>query len=154
MNTIFADERRASWEARDGAAILATIFVTRIQKNARFWTLSRLGIRSYRIDMPEQTSKRRSTILPLSNAALAGQLVWAECRYCPGRRHYDPADLQRLLGDVDVHVLARRMRCERCGRSDGMTADVILPVAAERERITVRRLVGVRVRREPVWAET
>jgi hypothetical protein len=106
--------------------------------------------------MPEQPPKRRTTIWFLSSAVQHGQLVWVDCGYCHdrhGRRYYDPGDLIRLFGDVDVTRLSRAMKCERCGRSDNIECDVILPVAAERERMSVRRLVKIKVRKSPVWRD-
>lgn len=91
-------------------------------------------------------------IWTLSKAHDVGQLVRVRCRLCPGWRRYQPDDLRRLLGDVDVHGIARRMRCERCGRRDEMQAEVFIPVASERMRLTVRRLVG-EVRKVAVWRD-
>ncbi|WP_292643949.1 hypothetical protein [Mesorhizobium sp.] len=106
--------------------------------------------------MPEQPPKRRTTIWFLSSAVQNGQLVWVDCGYCHdryGRRYYDPRDLMQLFGDVDVNHLGRAMKCERCGRKDNIECDVIVPVAAERARITVRRLAKIEVRIRPVWRD-
>lgn len=103
--------------------------------------------------MPEQPPKSNYVIWTLSRAHDVGQLVRVRCRLCPGWRHYMPDDLRRLLGDVDVHGIARRMRCELCGRRDEMQAEVFIPVAAERMRLTVRRLVDIKVRKVPVWRD-
>lgn len=103
--------------------------------------------------MPDQPPKRRHLMWMLSRAIENGQVVWVECGYCRGRRYYEPADLMKLFGDVDVNRLARRMRCERCGRNDNMGCDVYLPVAAERAAMTMRRLVEIRVRKIPVWCD-
>jgi hypothetical protein len=103
--------------------------------------------------MPDQPPKTRNIIWHLSAAAEIDQLVWVECGYCRIRHHYEPRDLIRLLGDADVNKLARRMKCERCGRKDNMEADVYLPVAVERVSMTIRRLVEVKVRRVPVWQD-
>lgn len=103
--------------------------------------------------MPDQPRKTRRIIWPLSHAAASRQLVWVECGYCRGRRYYEPEDLIKVLGNVDVNRLARRMRCERCGRNYNMECDVYLPVAAERADMTIRRLVEVRIKRIPVWRD-
>lgn len=118
--------------------------------------MTRQGIGSYFIAMPEQPPKRRTTIWFLSSAVQNGQLVWVDCGYCHdryGRRYYDPGDLIKVFGDVDVSRLSRAMKCERCGRNDNIECDVIVPVAAERERIAVRRLVKIEVRKRPVWRD-
>ncbi|TIT12571.1 MAG: hypothetical protein E5W74_09170 [Mesorhizobium sp.] len=106
--------------------------------------------------MPDQPPKARAVIWRLSSAAACGQLLWVDCGYCHdrhGRRYYEPSDLIRLFGDADVNKLARRMRCEHCGRNDNIEVDVILPVAAERVRMTVRRLAEIRVKRTPIWRD-
>jgi hypothetical protein len=63
---------------------------------------------------------------------------------CPGWRYYEPADLQRLLGDIDANAVERRMKCERCGKGDSMQAEVLIPVAAERTQLTMQRLVTIK----------
>jgi hypothetical protein len=103
--------------------------------------------------MPESNTRPSGLIWPLSKAHEVGQIVRVRCFYCPGRRHYLPGDLQQVLGDVDVRAVSRRMRCERCYRSDGLEADVFVPVASERAKLTVRRLVEIKVRRVPVWRD-
>ena len=75
------------------------------------------------------------------------------CGYCPGERYYLPNDVVQVLGDIDIHKLAYRIRCERCGRGDNIDAEAYLPVASERMGIKVRRLVEIKVRRIPVWAD-
>lgn len=106
----------------------------------------------YVTDMPEQPPRSRNLIWPLSRAQAVGQLVRVRCPICPGWRHYEPADLQCLLGDVDVNAVSRRMHCERCG-GHGMRAEVFIPVAAERARLKVRRLVAIKIKRVPVWRD-
>ncbi|TPM21633.1 hypothetical protein [Mesorhizobium sp. B2-3-5] len=59
----------------------------------------------------------------------------------------------KLFGDVDVNSISRAMKCERCGRKDNIECDVIVPAAAERERMKVRRLVKIQVRKSPVWRD-
>jgi hypothetical protein len=103
--------------------------------------------------MPEQPPKTRNLIWLLSLAAAHGQLVWVECGYCRGRRYYLPDDLRKVFGDADVNRLARKMRCERCGRSDNMEVDVVLPPPAERVTMSIRRLVEIRVKKTPVWRD-
>lgn len=103
--------------------------------------------------MPEQPPKRRTMIHLLSYAVRWGQLVYVECGYCRGRRYYRPGDLRKVFGNIDVNRLALRMKCELCGRGDNMECDVYLPVAAERARMTIRRLVEIRIKKIPVWRD-
>ena len=100
--------------------------------------------------MPESNSQRGGIIWRLSKAHEVGQLVRVRCGYCLGWRYYMPADLQRVLGDIEVQRIPYRIRCERCNRGDQMTAEVFIPVAAERARMTVRRLVDIKVHKVPV----
>lgn len=103
--------------------------------------------------MPDLPPRRRTLVVLLSWAHQRGQLVQVACGYCPCVRHYVPGDLIRLFGDIDVQGLGRRIRCERCGRRDNMDADLRQPPAAEPQRMTVRRLVDIRIRRTPVWRD-
>jgi hypothetical protein len=63
-----------------------------------------------------------------------------------------PEDLRGIFGDADVNSLSRRMRCEACRKKE-ISAEVLIPVASERARTTIRRLVDVKVRRVPVWRD-
>ena len=67
-------------------------------------------------------------------------------------RHFEPTDLERLLGDVPFHALLDRMRCE-CRRRDYLVAALTIPTAEERLKIRVRRLVDVRYMRRIVWRD-
>lgn len=103
--------------------------------------------------MPELPPRRRTLIVLLSWAHQRGDLVKVTCGHCPGERYYLPGDLLQVFGDLDVNALPRRMRCGRCGRRGNMEVDVRPLPAAERQRVTVRRLVEVKVRRIPVWRD-
>lgn len=89
----------------------------------------------------------------LGAASDAGQLVKVWCAVCPGERHYEPADLRHLLGDIGVHQLRERMSCERCGKLNQLSTTVFVPTAQQRNGITIRRLIGIRIKRVPVWEE-
>jgi hypothetical protein len=102
--------------------------------------------------MPELPPKPHGIIWPLGKAHEAGQIVRVRCGGCRRKRYYLPEDLQRLFGDVDVNVLHRRMRCESCNAKE-ISVEVFIPVASERARMTIRRLVEIRVRRVPVWRD-
>ena len=103
--------------------------------------------------MPEQPPKRPGIIWPLSSAHDVGQVLRVTCGWCPGKRHYLPSDLQQLLGDIAVHAVAAKMTCERCGRRDAMSAYAFIPVASERQRLRIRRLVKIKVKQVPVWRD-
>ena len=78
--------------------------------------------------MPEQPMKRtRGIIWPVSNAHATGQLIRVACGYCPGERYYLPNDVVQVFGDIDIHTLAYRIRCERCGRGDNIDRGGLSP---------------------------
>lgn len=70
---------------------------------------------------------------------------------CFETRHYLPADLKAVLGNIDCDDLDEHMRCERCGRSDCMRAGAFVPSAQERQAIRIRRLVSVKLKKIPIW---
>ena len=101
--------------------------------------------------MPEQPPPKRPSAWTLSKAHGACQLVRVRCGHCNITRHYQPADLQRLAGDVPASAI--KMRCEKCGKREWMRATFETLPAAERQGIRVRRLVDVKTRRIPVWRD-
>jgi ribosomal protein S27AE len=101
--------------------------------------------------MPEQPPPKRPSAWTLSKAHGAGQLVRVRCGHCNITRHYQPADLQQLAGDVPADGI--RMRCEKCGKSEWMRATFEALPAAERQAIRVRRLAEVRMVRKAIWRD-
>lgn len=104
--------------------------------------------------MPAQPLARNRLKWPLSSAYRVGQIVRVACSYCRSKRYYDPESVARLVGDIDVNSLRRRMSCEGCGRRDYIDVDVFIPMAAERQELRVRRLKEIRIKKIPVWEET
>lgn len=102
--------------------------------------------------MPERPPNRYELSRRLSHAHADRQYIKVKCGVCFGpARHYYPADLIRLIGDVPILSLRREMRCEKCGHKEYLDIDVLSASAAE--RATVRRLVEVKVRKLPIWRE-
>ena len=101
--------------------------------------------------MPE-LYKPKSKPYPLSALHQSGQYVRVRCRYCKRTHNYHPLDLIQLFGDVDVDSLMERITCEGCTVS---LIDVsgFLPTGSEAVGLKLRRLVAIRIRREPVWRE-
>ena len=89
----------------------------------------------------------------LADAHQFGQLVIVRCSACAVRRHYDPSDLIRLMGDLPTHMVDRKMKCERCGTADHLRVDVARLSAAERQTIKLRRVKAVRWVRRIVWED-
>ena len=100
--------------------------------------------------MPEQHKPEPWTLLAAHDR---GELIRVQCHYCRLTRHFLPRDLQTLLGNVTIEQLERRMRCERCGKTDYLSASLFLPSATERNSLTVRRLASVRLVRQISWRD-
>ena len=96
----------------------------------------------------------RTTPFPLSKLNDARDLVSVSCGYCKREHTYYPTDLMQLFGDVDVDSLAGRMRCESVAGGHGsMRVERVFSGSREMVGKKIRRLVAIRVRREPVWRE-
>jgi hypothetical protein len=94
---------------------------------------------------------RNNIGLILSQTHDLGCIVRVRCNYCQSVRHYVPEDVIKLIGDVEVDGLRRRLRCEGCGRRDYVEVEAIVLFPQERVGVVVRRLVKVRTIRRPVW---
>lgn len=79
-------------------------------------------------------------------------LVRIHCRYCKRTTHYHPEDLIYVFGDVDIDSLARRMKCEN-GDHSVLDVGTVIPSGRDAVGIRLRRLVGFRIKRVPVWRE-
>jgi hypothetical protein len=89
----------------------------------------------------------------LGQAHRAGQLARITCQFCQITRHFEPSDLEKLLGDVPFRALLGALRCEKCRRRDYLVVSLTIPTAEERNRIRVRRLVDVRYVRKVIWQD-
>lgn len=105
--------------------------------------------------MPELHPKNRppNGSWTLSRAHNVGQIVGVRCGHCPGKRYYHPADLMQLLGNVECCHLEMLMKCERCQRGDEISTQVFIPLAEDRQKMKVRRLVAIKIKRVPVWRD-
>ena len=89
---------------------------------------------------------------PLSNLNDGARFVKVTCAYCKRTHHYFPTDLMQIFGDVDVDSLADRMRCI-AGDHGTLRVEAISPTGREGVGMRVRRLVGFKIKRIPVWKE-
>ena len=104
--------------------------------------------------MPESSgTRKRGRTWTLANACEFGQLVTVRCQFCRIARHYLPADLRTLLGDVGIEQVERHMRCEGCGLKDYLLVAFHIPTAQERASIRIRRLAGVHYVRKVIWRD-
>jgi hypothetical protein len=68
--------------------------------------------------------------------------VGARCGHRNITRHYQPADIERLAGDVPAAAI--RMRCDKCQTTEWMRVTFETLPAVERQAIRMRRLTGLR----------
>ena len=94
---------------------------------------------------------RPRDVYVLSNAHEHGALVRVTCAGCSPMRHYFPADLIRLFGDLPVMDVEDRMSCERCRQPVRVRA--VHPTAVERIGMRVRQLDEVKMVRKVRWRE-
>ncbi len=100
--------------------------------------------------MPESNDSRRRGA-KLGDAEASGQLLRVRCNFCRSQRHYQPADIMKLAGNVPFNSI--HGRCMGCYRDDYLDFRLVLPTAAERQAIRVRRLAGVRMVRQVRWRD-
>ena len=102
--------------------------------------------------MPDNGGRsKRGQIWRLSDAHDVGQLIRINCQHCNIKRHYRPADLRRLVGDVACDNAMKGMRCEKCGKADYLVAFAWNPTARELAGLSIRRLADIRMVRKVVW---
>jgi hypothetical protein len=90
---------------------------------------------------------------PLSNLIDNRSLVRVTCSYCKRSHVYYPEDLIQIFGDVDVDSLMGRMRCENDADHGMLDVKSFLPTGSEAVNLRIRRLVAIKLKREPVWRE-
>jgi hypothetical protein len=101
--------------------------------------------------MPEPSGRQKPGAWTLSKAHGAGELVRVRCAHCNIVRHYHPADLQKLAGDLPAAAI--RMRCEKWGKTEWMRVSFENLPAAEWQAIRVRRLAAVKMVRKVIWQD-
>lgn len=89
--------------------------------------------------------------LSQANASGGSSLIRVACPYCKLTRHYFPADLIQIFGDIEIDDIMRRTNCEKC--QSRIDAKLIWPSGKEAVGIKIRRLVAIKIRRVPVWRE-
>ncbi len=68
-------------------------------------------------------------------------------------RYYRAEDVVEAYGDMRAMEMNGQIPCEDCGKATCADARLDLPSAMERSRITVRRLVEIKVVKRPVWRD-
>jgi hypothetical protein len=104
--------------------------------------------------MPEKTTlSRRERSVTLSVVEPYQQIVRVHCGYCNTKRVYLIKDVITLLGDVPIYSMERAMKCDHCGRSDGIEARCDAVQSSDIGKLKIRRLVGIKMVRVPIWRE-
>lgn len=103
--------------------------------------------------MPEQYRDKRGSGFTLSRADQAGYFLRAQCSLCRVKRVYRPIDLVKLVGDIGMLEIERRIRCEKCREKRFMDVSFWYPTGAERAGLKIRRLVGIRTVRKAIWRD-
>lgn len=104
--------------------------------------------------MPDNGGRtRRGQTWKLSDAHAVGQLIRITCQHCNIKRHYRPADLARLTGNVGCESVTRGMRCTKCRLSEYLVAIAWSPTGLERAGVSIRRLAGIRMVRQVIWVD-
>lgn len=87
------------------------------------------------------------------HAQNAGQVARIRCGHCNIKRFYKPGELREVIGNVTIDELRRKVRCEKCGSKDSMSAELFHPVGAEAQTIRFRRLLEIRWERRVIWRD-
>jgi hypothetical protein len=104
--------------------------------------------------MPDTDGRRkRGNAWTLGKSHERGDLILIRCGHCNIKRWYEPSDLIRLFGDVDIELIDGRMLCEKCRNKEFVRAEARHLTALERVGIRVRRLAEIRVVRRVVWKD-
>lgn len=111
------------------------------------------GICSYSVLMPDNSGRSGRKAHTLADAHRCGQLVRIQCQLCSIARNYQPVDLERLVGAVDLDGLTAKMRCEKCGKRDYLGAHFCFPTGQELASLRIRRLVDIRMARKVIWRD-
>lgn len=104
--------------------------------------------------MPERSRIPRAALeYTLYQMHHDGMLIRATCNWCNITRYFHCDDLARLVGNVDIERLQASMRCEKCNQRQYMYCKPCIPTAAERMKITVRRIAAIKYVRKVVWRD-
>lgn len=90
---------------------------------------------------------------PLSRMVEHRLLLRVQCHSCRRVSYYRPEDVIQLFGDVDVNSLQRRIKCGRCRSNNFLHIETFQPAGSDLSGIRVRRLVGIKLLRVPIWKE-
>ena len=103
--------------------------------------------------MPEQYAYKRREPYPLSSLVRNRAMVRVRCPYCKTVRNYFPEDMIQVFGDVDVDSLMGRISCEKGADHGRVEVSNFHATGSEAVGLRIRRLVAIKIKRVPVWAD-
>jgi hypothetical protein len=105
--------------------------------------------------MPEKALSRTDVLSAptLSHYGTGTYYIKIDCAHCRVKHLYDPADLIKLCGDIQVRRIARQFRCQLCKRKDYLSSELLSPTASELAGMKVRKLIEIKLIRRPVWQD-
>lgn len=104
--------------------------------------------------MPEKTTiSRREGAVTLSVVEPYLQIVRVHCQLCHTKRVYLIKDVITLLGDLPAYRIGHAVRCEQCGHKEYVDARCDSVQASDVGKLKIRRLVGIKIVRVPIWRE-
>ncbi|TIQ36271.1 MAG: hypothetical protein E5X48_10835 [Mesorhizobium sp.] len=83
----------------------------------------------------------------------AGQIARISCGHCNIKRHYKPAELREVVGNLTIEEVRRKARCQVCGKTEFMHAELIHAHGQELVTIRFRRLKEIRWERRVIWRD-
>lgn len=103
--------------------------------------------------MPEPYWPKRKGSFTLADAARSNRLARIWCRYCKRSHNFEIADLKTVFGNIEVDDVPYQMRCSGCGRGATLEIEMLLPSAADRQNMTIRKLDKVSYLRRVTWRD-
>jgi hypothetical protein len=101
--------------------------------------------------MPEMNISKKLSRWSLEEAREVGHVLVVRCGLCNITRHFLPADILRLRKNTTLNRL--RFTCQECKKSGYIDVNVYYPSVGDIGRLPIRRLVGMRDVRMPVWRD-
>ena len=104
--------------------------------------------------MPEKNVlSRKEKAFGLAQADVHSMIVRITCQACRLTHRYLSRDLLLLCGDIGIHQIPRKFRCDKCKSKEWMAANWESNHGDQIGKLAIRRLVKVKYVRVPVWED-
>lgn len=105
--------------------------------------------------MPEPYWPKRKNAYTLSHARKHYEIARIWCRYCKTERHFWIDDLKQLFGDIECDdvVYQPGWACVQCRKDGTLEFELVRPSAADRQKMTIRRIGKIRYVRKVEWRD-